>query len=1248
MENVECPADDSVILKRVMPNEGRMTRRPVCANYVQALVFAVAVLSVSFVWGAQVGAGGDTNFVTIGRAKAHPTRILAKFKESIPVSLTEDQKKQFASRIIRRSKLDSRQVVLDELPGALPPVGAAEEARRNRLLHRIQLLEASGLFEYVEPDYAAEIFLEPNDAAFANGWLWGLRNVGQFGGVAGADISATNAWNISTGSTNVVVAVIDTGIRYTHQDLATQMWRNPGEIPGNNVDDDGNGYVDDVFGINAITGSGDPLDDHGHGTHCAGTIGAAANNGYPHVGVAWRVRLMACKFLSAYGGGTYSDAIECIDYAVSKGAKILNNSWGGYGYSRALYEAIDRARVNGVLFVAAAGNESLNNDITPAYPASYPLENIISVAAIDRRDRLASFSNYGLKTVHLGAPGVEIYSSTADSDSSYEVWDGTSMATPHVVGVAALILSRYPGADLEELQARILLGTVPTAALQGRTTTGGRLNAYNSLAMTGRGPVLYITVDPPTKSFLLGGSQQPIFVKVKDPFSVVNATVTATVVGITNLVFANDGRYPDAVASDAIYSALFRVPNLTNYPVQMVLVVTAPEKIPLTNVLEYMIVPPPPNDHFTNSIKVPLAGATYQFNNRFASLEPGEPAHAGIVTSAGSLWWDYTPANNTNVFVDTTGSGVDTIVAVYTGNSLIGLQPVAAVNDVGQKKQAYLSFNAQAGQTYRIAVASNGTNMLGSIQTRIAPGGEPDTVPPAVFVTTPPNGYSVIGNVVSVVGTAVDPPPNVSGLQEVKISVNGNLPYTATGTTNWSALAVLREGVNVIQVRAFDAAGNCSPDVTLQVYCIVLNPVNDLFANAIVLTNSSGSMAITNVNATKEVGEPNHAGNLGGKSVWWSFTAPADGILQLSTSNSTFDTVLAVYTGDRVDSLAFVCANDDAYDGVRWSRVTHAVRSNQTYRIAVDGYDGASGTVRLSWSFTESPVCSLAVSSTPGGVVNVAVGTTILPQIIDVPSNTTALLAAVPDAGYLFDGWTGDVLLFNNPLNLLVNRDLNLTAQFQPVQFTDGFESGDLRQLGWTTTGAKPWIVQSTNVATGQFAARSGTITDSQTSSLFLTARVRGGTGSFAYYVSSEVGFDFLEFYVDGLLSSRWSGEVGWATYEFPLTPGTHTFEWRYTKDTSGSVGLDAAFIDNVMLPVVVEPDSTARARLTINRTTDGVFYIEGFGQANQSYITQVSTNLVTWQNITTNVALGGFFRVVDYSSLTNQTRFYRAIVPVE
>ena len=219
-------------------------------------------------------------------------------------------------------------VVLDlSDAGAVRAALALAPADRALRLHaRIAALRATGLFEYVEPDYLRTRCLEPTDAAYADGTLWALHNVGQSNGVAGADIGAAAAWGLTTGSTNVLVAIVDTGIRFTHQELAAQLWRNPGEIPGNGIDDDHDGYIDNVYGINALYGTnsvpgGSPLDDNGHGSHVAGTIGAAANDGNPHVGVAWKVRLMACKFLDASGGGYISDELECLQFALAKGAR---------------------------------------------------------------------------------------------------------------------------------------------------------------------------------------------------------------------------------------------------------------------------------------------------------------------------------------------------------------------------------------------------------------------------------------------------------------------------------------------------------------------------------------------------------------------------------------------------------------------------------------------------------------------------------------------------------------------------------------------------------------------------------------------------------------------------------------------------------------------------------------------------------------------------------------------------------------
>ncbi|MEI6449709.1 MAG: YCF48-related protein [Actinomycetes bacterium] len=261
--------------------------------------------------------------------------------------------------------------------------------------------------------------ITPNDPLFP--LLWGLNNTGQTGGAPGADISAPEAWSTTTGSADVVVADIDTGVAYSHPDLAANMWHNPGEIPANGIDDEGNGYIDDVYGINAVTGSGDPYDEHGHGTHTSGTAAAVGNNGVGIAGVAWQARIMALKFLSAAGPGTEADAITCIDYVVNEKRKYgvnvvaINASWGGDGYNPLLRTAINAAGAAGIVFCAAAGNGGADqigddNDTTPFYPASYDCANIISVAATDDVDALAEFSNYGATSVDLGAPGVGILS----------------------------------------------------------------------------------------------------------------------------------------------------------------------------------------------------------------------------------------------------------------------------------------------------------------------------------------------------------------------------------------------------------------------------------------------------------------------------------------------------------------------------------------------------------------------------------------------------------------------------------------------------------------------------------------------------------------------------------------------------------------------------------------------------------------------------------------------------------------------
>ncbi len=341
----------------------------------------------------------------------------------------------------------------------------------------VKLLSASGMILYAEPDYV--VHHTTNDTYYT--LLWGLNNTGQVvngdPGTNNADINAPEAWTVFTGDPNFVIADIDTGANLSHADLQGNLWVNPGEIAGNGIDDDGDGYIDDVNGWNFYDHNNNPNDLDGHGTHTAGTIGAKANNGIGVAGVNWQCRIMPLKFLGPSGGFT-SDAISAVQFAAAKGVKVSNNSWGGGGFSQSLYNAINAAKSVNHIFCAAAGNNGSNNDVSPFYPASYNLDNIISVAATDNDDLKASFSNYGATSVDIGGPGVNIASTYG---SGYAYLSGTSMATPHVTGVVALVYGQNPSWTYTQVRNKILSTARPVASLAGKCVTGGVLNAQAAL-----------------------------------------------------------------------------------------------------------------------------------------------------------------------------------------------------------------------------------------------------------------------------------------------------------------------------------------------------------------------------------------------------------------------------------------------------------------------------------------------------------------------------------------------------------------------------------------------------------------------------------------------------------------------------------------------------------------------------------------------------------------------------------------------
>ncbi len=501
-----------------------------------------------------------------GQEPFHPTRVLAKFAGGEKaVAGKQSLLLQQGLKIQRQFRLLPRVAVLDledatqaKAAQALVP---AERARR--LQARIAALRATGLFEYVEPDYVRSLKLEPTDAAYTDGTLWALHNFGQNGGTNGADIGASAAWDLTTGSTNVIVAVMDTGIRYTHRDLAAQMWHDP---------------------------------------------------------------------------------------------------------------------------------------------VSYTHLDVYKRQAVDRSDNLADFSNYGQTTVHLGAPGVDIYSCVNSSDSAYASYPGTSMATPHVSGVAALLLARYPNATLTELRRRILDGVVQIPSLTNKTVTGGRLSAYDSLAAAPKG-ALQIEVSPRAGQPVAAGKTTILHAIITDLLPVTNAIVTANIAGFTNLTLFDGGTAPDVLAADGVYSVSFLVPtNLTS--LEVTLQVSAPTWPDATNFISYPVVFPPSNDNFTNRLVISNVPCQMRVtgSNLNASMEVDEPIQYGEIATH-SVWWSWTAPSNAPVKITTYGSSFDTLLAVYTNQTLSSLGLVAA-NDQASYYDDYsqVSFEAIAGTEYQLSV----------------------------------------------------------------------------------------------------------------------------------------------------------------------------------------------------------------------------------------------------------------------------------------------------------------------------------------------------------------------------------------------------------------------------------------------------------------------------------------------------------------------------------------------------------------
>jgi subtilisin family serine protease len=869
-------------------------------------------------------------------------------------------------------------------------------------------------FEYIEPDYLitledvgttsptqeiletiTPLITTPNDPGYPQ--LWGLNNTGQSGGTPDADIDAPEAWDIQTGNPNTVIGVIDTGVDYNHPDLVDNIWTNPGEIAGDGIDNDSNGYIDDIRGWDFAYNDNDPSDVDGHGTHVSGTIAGTGNNGVGVTGVAWNAKIMPLKFLDDTGSGYISDAILALNYATAKGVKLTNNSWAGGGYSQALYDAINSAGQQGALYIAAAGNDyGNNNDINPVYPASYDLPNIISVASTTRTDALSGFSNYGPTSVDLGAPGSEIYSTTPGGN--YGLLSGTSMASPHVTGGAALVWSQNPTWTAQQVKNQLLQTTDAIPALSGKTVSGGRLNINNALGNS----------TPPTPSIPNDNFANRIFLDGL-PVSTTGSNIGATAEPeepsqngpINSVWWTWTAPATETVTFDTIGSnfdtwlSVFTgsdLPNLTligvnddgggngTSLVSLNAIAGTTYQIAVDGysgntgeIALNIVVPPPPNDNFANAIALTGETATITGSNRQATGEVDEPTQSGITNSA---WWYWTAPNSGLYNIDTRGSNFDTYLSVYDGSDLANLTLIGVDDDGEANGTSLVSLDATAGTTYKIAVDGYSDD-TGAIQLNVAP---PPPPPPNDNFA---NAIALTGEIVSTKGSnrgatgEVDEPTQseitnsawwywtAPNSELYNIDTRGSNFDTYLSVYDGSDLANLTlisandddddAGESLSSLVSLNATGGTIYRIAVDGYlnargAIQLNiapppPDNDNFANAIALTGATANATGLNRGATGEVGEAAQNGQI--NSVWWTWTAPTTGNYTFDTIGSGSDTFLSLFTGTNLPSLALVAQNDDRGEDLT-SRITQSVTAGTTYQIAGDGWSNSTGPINLN------------------------------------------------------------------------------------------------------------------------------------------------------------------------------------------------------------------------------------------------------------------------------------------------------------
>ncbi|MBL9213001.1 MAG: PQQ-binding-like beta-propeller repeat protein [Opitutaceae bacterium] len=709
----------------------------------RTFTLAVALMNGALAALAQTGPEERPPFTDEEKRLGYSTRsFLAKSRAGVPADELQAGEAR-AGLQLRRSGGTRGEIRVLEAGGSEP------------ILALIERMRATGHYDYVEPDYLVKMRATPNDPSFLGNEQWALRNIGQENGTAGADIRAESGWDVRTSAAEIIVAVIDSGIRRTHEDLVANLWSNPGEsgaLASNGRDDDANGYIDDANGIDATVArnsaaSGNPNDRIGHGTSVASIIGASGNNRVGMTGVAWNVKLMALRFIGLDGYGLISDEIECVDYAIAKKAHIINASFGGSFFSQSSFDAYKRARDAGIIVICAAPNESENSDLAPSYPSNFLLENIVSVTNTTRHDMLYPSAGFGTGLVELGAPGSALLTASIVGDREYRTATGTSFAAPMVAGTVALLKAQFSTDTYRETINRLLRSVDPKPALQGKTATGGRLNLANALRTTNARPfndefaqrALYVGENGIARASSHGATREagePVHAGAAGTGTLWwtwtaprsgSLTLTTTDSAIDTLLAVYSGNALTALtelAANDDESGSVKTSKVTlNVSAGTTYQIAIDNKGATAGLVLLRFALLASNNDFASAQLVSGRSWSVKSENRSATREGNEPR---IRNNAGgrSVWYRWVAPATRRYHIASYSDDFDTMLGIYTGSSLSALSEVAAVLTASDSnntvRDAGTTLFATAGTTYYIVVDSevpaSGTSSSGEFR----------------------------------------------------------------------------------------------------------------------------------------------------------------------------------------------------------------------------------------------------------------------------------------------------------------------------------------------------------------------------------------------------------------------------------------------------------------------------------------------------------------------------------------------------